>query len=731
MPEDDMDVDEPQQRPQSSAVTHDTLDDFPHSPSRKQVPVESHSEGCSATDPSFHSAREELTKRDVMVQEPQKDLPMTEDLGAMKQSAEQQSGPSARTVIEDAIDVDAMDRDLDQDLVDDESRSPSQGSSPARTLVRKSSLTLAALPPREPITTKKSLGTIVSRTSHLDQIKAGAARGSFLGRITGGKSLGGSKQPETTQAEDDDDVLIDKDPIEKPSMAREESDGDQKMTRLHNKSSTQLLHEKINMLGKSQLGRPTKSIPAAAAATQCNYPELPNQEGPLQSTNQIGSAAPSSATVPNGNDEDDDWIQPPQHQAQALSRPPLQKSKSEDVMEHIRGKDTISDRDFGLRKQIGEVGAASPLRSYDVLDDGRRSEFSQLTSPMRAGINVGANSSRTFVAQQPQGSNWTVVSTTPKDSLTSKRYVDGPLSASKSKLQSIMKTARGLFSSSAGVSAQAKMETLSPSGRIPKQQQEASIDEVSGHGAGTLGKYDSKGSPHKPSKAEASGHPTKANEGRKTRSSTEKEERRKEKEAKERHRAEAERQRDREHEDALQKQVQENDAAQDAPAKPLRQSLRKTQNTEASNAQSEITESDHLSQAMGPPTSHPHGRPSQMQRMKDVRRPVKPGKDAVPRAKAPPVNIRVGMPSQRVPLTNATLSSTLQESLPSTQSKQPAMTKKASNASLQSTTSNNNLKSSVNSAATKPKALIAAERKKEQVRLSLRLLHASTDCALG
>ena len=203
---------------------------------------------------------------------------------------------------DDAMDLDVVDKDLNEDLAIDVSRSPSQGSSPARQIVRKSSLTFAALPAREPLTTKQSLG---------------ATRGSFLGRLTGGKSIGGLKQSESAhEREIGDEMDIDS---EKPTLTREESDGDSKMAKLHNKSSTQRLHERINLLGKSQNSRPTKSIPPSATVVNNIYPQLPNPEPQPQAQLPYQSSVPSKTATVSGitDEEDDDWIQPPQSQPSA------------------------------------------------------------------------------------------------------------------------------------------------------------------------------------------------------------------------------------------------------------------------------------------------------------------------------------------------------------------------------------------------------------------------------
>ena len=268
-----------------------------------------------------------------------------------------------------------------------------------------------------------------------------------------------------------------------------------------------------------------------------------------------------------------------------------------------------------------------------------------------------------------------------------------------------MKTARGLFSSSAGVSAQARMETLSPlSTRTPEDTQGPRINNA-------LGTKPTRGALNKA---------VSNNDVRKTRSSTEKEEKRKESEARERQQIEENLERTREKESpklVTQKLMHllgpPMETAQ-SQTRPTRQSPRRMQTHEATKAQPNV-EDDLPSHPMGPPVSHAPTQQSQLQKPSNARRPIKPAKETAPKPKPQPVAIRVGTLSQRIPLSNAALSSGLQDSLPQSQPKQPAVGRKPSNASLQTSASNSSLKSSTTSAAPKPKALLAAERKKEQV----------------
>ena len=767
MSEDEMDLDqlagETQPTLESQSLKEDSLPSKP--PFYTQKVSNRHSEERSTTDGSFQTAKEETAIQETCKTNLQ---PTTDHVAAEKSEAAGEPEVIERPIPEstpktlplepagipdDVMNLDEMDRDsvLD-DVPVDESRSPSEGSSPAKPLVRKSSLTFASLPAREPLTTKKSIGSRVSRTSHLEQSKAAIHRGSFLGRFTGGKSTGGLRQPEPAP-ELEHNEEIERDEIGKPELLREQSDGDTKMAKLHSKSSTQRLHDKINMLGKSQPARPTKSIPATAALPNSVYPELPKHETKSPAPVE-GSAAPAKAPPHHmPEDDDDDWIGPPQIQSSDSNRPKLSKSTSVDVMEDIRGKHNISDQEFGFERHVKEQNREpSPLRQSVVVEpqrfgarQSRSASNSVFASPTRAGLRSETKGKQTQESY-PQSLQSSHQSTTPNGTPT-RRYVDGPLSASKSKLQSIMKTARGLFTSSAGVSAQAKMETLSPhSMRTRGQVRESPNGSLKGgklkpSESGSDLYHDLRPEVHVQNLADKSSHNSIQDvEPRKTRSSTEKEEKR---ELVEQERCSTDLKIGHVQKAQIQKatvqkhgsanansadaRVTETEivtrAAVDQPSKSTRKSPRRLQHQHESKQPMEaleirangVTDEAVPAQVMGPPPPHHQSQPSQLQRPKELRRPIKPAKEAASKPKPQPVAIRVGTLSQRIPLTNATLSSSLQESLPAFQAKSSNLGKKPSNGSLHQSASSNSLKSSVTSTTAKPKALLAAERKKEQV----------------
>ncbi|KAL9599413.1 MAG: hypothetical protein Q9219_003850 [cf. Caloplaca sp. 3 TL-2023] len=703
MTEDEMDVDD--QAP--TATLKPPGKEETASPAHLEAPRRRRSQEHSALDGSFHSAKEDLTR------ETSKEPSHTIETSSITPHARASEILEPTTGLslpqpEHASLGDAKDLVLgmvekgslmdEEDLGNDSLRSPSEGSSPAaKGLVRKSSLTFATLPAREPLTTKKSIGARISRTSHVDAMKGVMSRGSFLGRITGGKSLGGARQPESG-LEVDDNGQMDVDGRQGPEIADEDSDIKAE-TKLHNKSSTQRLHDKISLLGKSQPTRPTKTIPPTAAPPQTIYPELP-----------IAFTTQGEAQRFSGEDGDEeDWIQPPSKEAHKSPRPQLSKSISADVMENLRGKTHISDEDFEKEQR------QSPLR-HSLESERPSLSFAPPSQPF---LGNAAGSHKANGAQQ------TIPSSTPVGTPTSTRHIDGPISASKSKLQSIMKTARGLFTSSAGASAQAKMELRnqakigSPNTTSPTKPMQSSKD---------IDLYPSLQMDHfniiSSARPENTAKPA---EGRRTRGSIEKE-----KKEKERQRADMALQKPQEEIQKMIESKQEDvrddrkapDSREDHPStssaqslKPAQQSPNKTSRPllDAQHRASVVeTMSDHARDTVNGKVTHPPPTSQQSQPLKprDTKRPVRPIKETAPRAEPQRVAIRVGTLSQRIPISNAAISSGLQDSLPPPPpTKQPALAKKTSTASIQTTASNNGLRSAT---ASKPKALIAAEKKKEQ-----------------
>ncbi|KAF2649835.1 hypothetical protein K491DRAFT_167860 [Lophiostoma macrostomum CBS 122681] len=319
------------------------------------------------------------------------------------------------------------------DVDDEDVRSPSDNSSPVKAPIRKSSLTFAPLPGREPLLAKKSMGNRVSRTSHVDPSKA---RNSQMGRFTGGKSLGGSQYTQMIDTHDDDmDMDVDQ---QRPGLRREESE----TTKLHNSTSTKSLKERLNML--NQRNEPPKRISQSVMASQSSQSQATASQGsqPVQPPQPISQpsqpAHPAQPLYPQlvsavqnnaheEEDDDDDWISPIRTTAPAPSaaRPVLSKSYSADTQ---------------------------PLPKEAIL-----AKHISVSNPDLAAV---------------------VESTTPVGSPAGKKNMDGHLSASKAKLYSAFRLAKEKIIGSSATSAQAKLDALAESSARPKLQAQLSSDDV-------------------------------------------------------------------------------------------------------------------------------------------------------------------------------------------------------------------------------------------------------------
>ncbi|KAF2262697.1 hypothetical protein CC78DRAFT_618276 [Lojkania enalia] len=320
------------------------------------------------------------------------------------------------TVIHNIEDGTVIHHNIDDQMdVDDDVRSPSDGSSPVKPLVRKSSLTFASLPAREPLLAKKSMGNRISRTSQIDQSKA---RNSQMGRFTGGKSLGGSQYRQVSETHHYD-MNVDED-------RREPRQEESTATKMHNKTSTMRLAERINML--NQKNDPPKRISQNVTSSQ------PSQGPSLISSQPLQNNQPSQQTYSQlpprspEKDDDDEWISPIRTTAPPPNpvRPILSKSYSADT---------------------------------------------------QLAVTKGNNLSKPITVSNPDLST-VVESTTPAGSPTGKRNMDGPLSASKAKLYSAFRAAKEKIIGSSAISAQVKLDALIESPTRPQLHPTASSDDI-------------------------------------------------------------------------------------------------------------------------------------------------------------------------------------------------------------------------------------------------------------
>ncbi|KLU85985.1 inner centromere protein [Magnaporthiopsis poae ATCC 64411] len=338
---------------------------------------------------------------------------------------------------------------------------PSDASSPIRPVVRKSSMSFASLPAREPLATGKSIGARMSRTSHLDH-----TRQSYYNRPTGGKSLGNVRQ------EDDDDDNDEMD-IDDETTAQNTTDVGAKVA-AHNKTYTQRLQDQISMLGKSHStgSRTSKSFAnPSAAASQSSQP-VPEAHTP--SPKKLAPMVATPGAFPDDDeeeDEEDEWVAPDAAKQQApvasSPRPGMAKSYTADVMEGLIGKESISGAEFTLPKQRQAASReASPKRPLGASNMGHAKSSSVPLLPSDGfepeeqdgvtghGKSISVSNPLSVV---PEDEN----SATPKS--PSRTFRDSPLKQVKNKLSSILKSSKGLLASSAAISAEGKSSLLSPS----------------------------------------------------------------------------------------------------------------------------------------------------------------------------------------------------------------------------------------------------------------------------
>ncbi|KAL3476530.1 hypothetical protein BJX99DRAFT_258276 [Aspergillus californicus] len=538
------------------------------------------------------------------------------------------------------------------DTLDDIS-SPSETDTPERPPIRKSSLSFASLPAREPLASKSLGGPRLSRTSHVELIKTTATGSNYFGRQTGHRM---------TQAMDDN-VQADKMEVDEAKEISQQ-DVDANATRLHSKSSTQRLHEKISMLGKMQPSRPTKSIPAAAGPSQqVSYPELPAAKPETKRESSV--ARPRAATPTQAKANDDDWTKPMSSPFQAVPS---------------TNQATVSkDKPYDPPTSDAPEVPSSPTKSK--ANEHTPDTFSrQRSESIRARPGTPLFSPQRFGHQKSASVNIDAKMTTTPIGSPSRQ--DGPLSASKSRLQSIVRSAKGLFTSSGGVSAAARKETSSP--EQPKAQLQRANTDIAQSTQRPLSVF----SPPR-------------QEGRRTRSSTEKEEKRKQQEEQQREEEIA-------------------DKARQEKLKATQQKARERSRTE-SEARTTVPAPQSSSPSRGPQSKAPKepqtAQPSipQPSRQND-RRPTKPTREQLQKPKPQPVSIRVGSAlSRHVPLSMASSaeSSIPAPAPPASATKQPTLKKKASNQSLNTASSNSSFKSSASS-QTQRKAQLASERKREQ-----------------
>lgn len=611
------------------------------------------------TDGSFHSAQENIRSRGETVEpmnvaEDHEEIADEDTPRPLSKAAQEQSEyPTLPEKMAEESDLsDAQDEDEDMALDDnfDDLGSPSDNSTPARPPMRKkSSLSFASLPAREPLI-KKSM----SRTSHLDMIKAtGPGRQSYFG------SQGEVFKPSTTglntETENQRQEALDLDKKQR-SLQTEPDDG--YGTSKSSTQRTQTLHDKISMLGKTQASRTTKSIAPSQSTSQVNYPDLP----PNKSNTAINEPAPAAVTTGQ-----EDWIKP----LESPQRPTMPKSQTTDIMELVAGNDSVGKLEKGK------------LARTETFPDLRDKRSPTPKGPLFSAFShhkSGSTSSSPRRVEQA-ASNVALESTTPP--VSPQRFDGTP----KSKFQSIMKSAMGLFSSSASISAAAKLETLSsPS---PSRSQ-ANLSHVL-----SSPQRFSPSPERAPMRIQNIIESDKSERNNKSQYALE----------------------DPFEEPRIQEKAQPSNKTEKAPTREyemrephaVQANASKIQRAPPVSRDAEILNDAEHKFPLPPSTSH--AAPAQPA---TKLRPVKPTREVAQKPKPQPMSIRVGSTLTRAPMASST--SYIQEPTTAPTPGSTKLSKKASNSSLQTTASNASFKSSVSSQSQRKAQVAASVEKKKQVR---------------
>ena len=621
---------------------------------------------------------------------------------------------------------------------DDEIRSPSDGSSPIRPIVRKSSLNFASLPAREPLR-NKSLG----------------GPSNYFNRNTHGKSLGDViRQEVVSNDEDDEDDMADETAVPK-------EDATVKLT-ANSKSYTQRLQDQISMLGKAQPAapRPSKSI-ANLLLTQPSVPAI--QPQPAVETKSSMPMPKQSIAAPGAfpEDDEDDWIEPPRKPA-GLTRPEMPKSHLADAVETIARKEPEIVRP---RSRPGSP-AKAPLIPERTTSTPKHSKSASVPSfptidTLSSADDLGLK--KTVTVSNPTLPTVSEDSSSMTPSKSSRTFRGSPLKQVKDKLSRILTTSKSLLASSAAISAEGKISMLSPS-----------TSRLGYHPAPSVESFRTAENVLYPDLSHHAGpasrpvSPARTASSRRTRASAErekKETKEKEKEVKEAKRLaeqmdKLERAREKEAEKArvfskeqekmamMEKQmavhreqepaprphtsVQElktpapaakKSTAPSSPPKATRTSPRKTKGQtdgdgRAANPSSEM-DLDMADVPSMPPPSVPRSAIASASRPQTIKRQIKPAREPLMKAKQAPTVIRVNTTSSQhsqLHTSNSALSANLGETLGQQPAPARQLTSKPSHTMLQSKSSIASLKASVssNGPGRPPKAISLAAKRKEQ-----------------
>lgn len=545
------------------------------------------------SDESFLSAREEVESRNVP-QEPAEERSDEENATAPNEEMavdEPQVGETPAQASGPESERNETEAEShDQEMEDEAPQSPSDTSSPEKPLQRKSSFNFSGLPAREPLAAKRSVG---GRNSQID-----IGRHSVLA-VRATNATNDNDQPEPDEMEE---------------------------TAAQAKTVTQTLHEKIMMLGKTKESRTSKSIPQSVLGAQAVYPQLPAAEAGELPATETAEAVPMMNGDADLEDDDDDWIAP--------TKPTGQPAQSKHLMQDAQQQSTTP--------------AGSPAR-YAFHQ--KSISTTQIPTPPRPVSSHGLQKSQSISNPSLANAAGVMASKTPAGTPAGRKHHDGPLSASKNKLWSALKSAKSIFASSASASAAAKLEAHSHHSPAPPRSPKRDAFEDQFRDA-AQGVYNMPGALYsnlqfqQPPSSPARQKSAKSNSpSRKTRSSTESD-KKKDKEAKAQRKAEEELEKAREKERAkATKQLEEQRKADELEArKQAEKEKQQAEQARPTTAESESQSANEMPSRPPPKSMLPAGK------LRAPGRLARPGTREPPQAasRPAPVSIRVASQSQRV-----------------------------------------------------------------------------------
>lgn len=390
---------------------------------------------------------------------------------------------------------------------EDSPRSSSSSESPAPEIpiARKSILNFASLPAREPLTNKKkSLGVKHTRDSNVEQVRLnGTSRASWMNRKGNGKSLGASsrqieriekadKEAEEVGMKDaeEEEIILKPDASnnlkrktetvrdgsrkkskgtsEESELEGDESDGETaKAVALHNKTSTQRLHDKIQQLGKVNASREARSFPSSGSGVA--YPELPQLEKePVQAVPASKSAEseegqPSVAAIDQTSvtQDDEEWIPMPK---QTLTRSQSQKEEVAAKEQTLARSQSHTEGTVASKQQETEKPVSARWRHHSPQNTSPQPTIRTITTSESA-PNLRSPAAVRQLPLSPLKASFSEDWIKSPASPTAKPSGEGAITAVKAHTSVVFKKAKEMLLKSSTASTSAKIETMNPASR--------------------------------------------------------------------------------------------------------------------------------------------------------------------------------------------------------------------------------------------------------------------------